>query len=254
MKSFAKLSQLSLVAAGLLFSSVNAKPAESGESAKPDPQIAKVKQSLAKLSIFANSISQSPIDGYYQVFTDRGLFYVSKDGNKLLQGKLYGIEDGVTDLTEQAYAKVRKAAIVDIADSALVYPAKDEKYAISVFTDITCGYCRKMHSEIEQFNEMGITVKYYAYPRGGLNSQSSHDLDVIWCNKDPEAAMTLAKRTREVSGEACDASPVTEHFKLGSSMGVSSTPALILEDGALVPGYKPPADLLAFLQSRQPAQ
>lgn len=246
MKSLVKLSQLSIVAAGLMFGAAVAEPVKTEVQGE---QIKKILQ--LQLNINANTVSKSPVEGFYQVFTDRGLLYVSTDGKQLLHGKLYSIENGVSDLTEQAYTGLRLQAIAEFEDSAIVYKAKEEKYQVSVFTDITCGYCRKMHSEIQQFNDLGITIKYYAYPRGGLNSKTSRDLDVIWCDKDPEAAMTEAKRTGKVNGKACATSPVSKHFTMGSSFGVGSTPALVFDDGTLIPGYKPPKDLLAYLQSRE---
>lgn len=253
MKSLVKPTQMLIkgVLLGMFcVGSVSAQTPKPDTESKTQAQI--IKEKLKKqLNINADSVSLSPVDGFYQVFTERGLLYVSSDAKQLLHGKVYSLDGGVSDLTESAYTSIRQKAMTDYDNTALVYPAKDEKYQVSVFTDITCGYCRKMHSEIEQYNALGITVKYYAYPRGGLNSKSSRDLDVIWCDKDPEAAMTAAKQTGRVSGQGCVASPVTEHFKIGSSFGVGSTPALVFEDGSLIPGYKPPKDLLALLQSKK---
>lgn len=246
MKSLIKLSSFSLVAAGLAFATMAVEPV------KPATEVELLKKTMSEqLNMTVNTIEASDVSGFYHVFTNQGLFYVSTDGKQLIHGKVYNIDGQVTNLTEQAYTGIRQKSMAEYADSAIVYPAKDEKYQVSVFTDITCGYCRKMHSEIEQFNDMGITVKYYAYPRGGLNSKSSQDLDVIWCDKDPEAAMTAAKQSGRVSGKGCATSPVTSHYKLGASFGVGSTPALVFEDGTLIPGYKPPAQLLAVLKSKE---
>jgi thiol:disulfide interchange protein DsbC len=245
MKSVTKLLQYCVIAAGLCAGTVSAGPTFA------QGQLEKIKQQLRQqLNINVSRISPSPVHGFYEVFSERGLLYVSTDGKQLIHGKVYDIDGSVTDLTEEAYSGVRQQALAEHDESALVYPAKDEKYQVSVFTDITCGYCRKMHSEIKQFNDLGITVKYYAYPRGGLNSKSSRDLDVIWCDKDPEAAMTAAKSSGRVNGQSCATSPVTNHYQMGASFGVSSTPALVFEDGSLMPGYKPPAQLLALLQSK----
>jgi thiol:disulfide interchange protein DsbC len=244
MKPVTQSARLLAIAGFLLIGTVSAQPAQ------PNTDLAQIKANLQeKLSITVNDMSEAPIDGYYQVFTDRGLFYVSKDGKQLVHGKVYDIEKGVSDLTEVAYTGMRQKAMIDIKDSGLLFAAKDEKYQVSVFTDITCGYCRKMHAQIKEYNDMGITVRYYAYPRGGLNSKSSTDLSAIWCTKEPEAALTAAKVSGKVTGAACVTSPVASHYKLGVSFGVNSTPSIVFEDGTLTPGYVPPANLLATLQA-----
>jgi len=115
-----------------------------------------------------------------------------------------------------------------------------------VFTDIDCGYCRKLHGEIDQFNAKGITVRYLAFPRSGIGAPSYNKAVSVWCDKDPQAAMTRAKNGETLPKADCD-NPVKEQYELGQLIGVQGTPAIIMEDGALLPGYVPAAKLAAAL-------
>ena len=124
------------------------------------PEVEAVKAKLSQtLGFKVASIKPSPMNGVIEVLTDQGLFYASADGNFLLHGKMYGLGDNVTNLTEASLAQVRVEGMVKFSDAMIVYPAKNEKHVVTVFTDITCGYCRKMHEQIDDYNDKGITVR-----------------------------------------------------------------------------------------------
>jgi thiol:disulfide interchange protein DsbC len=200
-----------------------------------------------KLNFKVSSVSDSAIPGLFEVVTDQGIFYVNADASKLIQGSLYQINDnGVTDLTEQAMGKVRQHAIQEFSGDMINYPAENEKYSITVFTDINCGYCRKLHSEVAELNQLGISVKYLAFPRGGLNSKTYQDMESIWCAEDSAQAMNNAKRGGKIIPEVCT-NTVAQQYELGRRLGVTGTPAIVLENGKMQPGYVPAAKLLNML-------
>lgn len=201
-------------------------------------------------------IQASVVPGFADVFTDQGMFYVSNDGQFFIAGKVYQqIEGkGLIDAGDHHLSKMRLDGVKKFENDMIVYPAKDEKYVVNVFTDITCGYCRKLHAEMAQYNELGITVRYLAYPRygkvgrDGKLTDAFKDLRSIWCSDTPESALTKAKSGGTVPYRVCDA-PVEEQLSFGRQIGVNGTPAIILEDGSLIPGYKPPKDLLTALEN-----
>ena len=202
-----------------------------------------------KLNFKVASVSDSVIPGLFEVTTDQGIFYVNADVSNLIQGSLYQVDDnGVTDLTEQAMGKVRQQAIQAFASDTINYPAENEKYSITVFTDINCGYCRKLHNEVAQLNKLGISVKYLAFPRGGLNSTTYQDMVSIWCAEDRVQAMNNAKRGGKVVPESCT-NTVAQQYELGRRLGVTGTPAIVFENGQMQPGYVPAAQLLSILAS-----
>jgi thiol:disulfide interchange protein DsbC len=195
------------------------------------------------------------MEGLLELVTNQGLFYSSVDGQFLVQGKLYGIAgDTVVDHTEFSLGKMRIDGLGQFEQDMIVYPAKNEKYVITVFTDITCGYCRQMHEKMDEYNAKGITVKYMAYPRAGVKDQQSQftqgfkDLRSIWCHEDPNMALTKAKAGSSIALRICD-KRIAEEFNFGRQIGVNSTPAIILPNGMLMPGYRKPDDLLNILQS-----
>ncbi|GHE87000.1 bifunctional protein-disulfide isomerase/oxidoreductase DsbC [Thalassotalea profundi] len=197
------------------------------------------------------SIKPSPMVGLVEVIADHRVFYSSLDGNFLVDGKLYDI-NARNDITEETLKKVRLEGVKSFAGDMIVYKAKNEKHVINVFTDITCGYCRKMHEQMDDYNDKGITVRYLAYPRYGVRdqmgqySQGFKDLQSIWCHEDPQSALTKAKQGSPVAQRICD-KPVEAEFDFGRKIGVNGTPAIILENGLMVPGYKDPNSLINIL-------
>ncbi|WP_394391681.1 bifunctional protein-disulfide isomerase/oxidoreductase DsbC [Shewanella woodyi] len=208
-----------------------------------------LKEKLADtLSVKVHSLEESPISGLYEALTDRGVLYISKDGSKLFHGNLYDLDKGMKNLTEAAMAGPRIEMMKPLEDNMLVYKAKNEKHVVTVFTDTTCGYCRKLHNEMQEYNDLGITIRYLAFPRRGIPSANADEMESIWCAADPLQAMTDAKGGKSVKQEKCDAK-IAEQYNLGQSFGVNGTPAIVLEDGSMIPGYQPPAALLKVLEA-----
>ena len=195
-------------------------------------------------------IQPSPIAGLLQVLTDRGVLYITEDGSKLVHGNVYDMNDRMNNLTEAALAAPRLEMLKPFEQDMLVYKAKNEKYVVTVFTDVDCGYCRKLHNQMDEYNDLGITIRYLAYPRAGIPSANADEMQAVWCAKDPLQAMTDAKSGGNVKAASCDID-IAKQYRLGGSFGINGTPALILEDGSMIPGYQPPADLLRTLESRK---
>lgn len=216
--------------------------------AATDPNQAVIEKSLGNLGAEVVDVTKSPIDGIYEVMTNRGLLYTSADGRYVFQGKVFDISDGVVDMSEKRMAKMRKDRLGAFEDSMIVFPAKNEKHQITVFTDVDCGYCRKLHASIDEYNDLGITVRYMAFPRGGKRSPVWNEMQSVWCSKDPLKAMTEAKGGAQLSELQCE-NKVAEHYQLGVEFGVTGTPALVLDDGNMIPGYQPPENLIKILNA-----
>lgn len=207
-----------------------------------------IKERLAKaFNGQPDAIADSPLDGLYEAVYGSKVFYVSTDGKHLISGELYDLAT-LDNLTEQRRAGGRMKVINDIPESSMiVYKAEDEKHVLNVFTDIDCVYCRKLHQDMAQINALGITVRYLAFPRAGMNSPSYDKAVSVWCAKDRNKALDDAKGSGQIVPLKCDA-PVQQHMALGEQLGISGTPGLILEDGRLQPGYAPPNQLLSLFK------
>ena len=196
------------------------------------------------------SIQPSPIDGVSEVQLGSRLFYISNDGRYLLQGNLIDVKTRV-DLSEERRKQIRTTAIDGLGvDNMIVFPAKTAKHEITVFTDIDCTYCRKLHNEIDQYNARGITVRYVMFPRSGINTPSYYKAVAVWCEDDHQDALTRAKAGEELSGSKDCNNPVGEHLKLGETMGLRGTPAIVLADGEMLPGYVSADKLAVALDSK----
>jgi thiol:disulfide interchange protein DsbC len=218
-------------------------------AAEPDSHTA-IKQSLAKVlpGVTPDTIKPSPMQGVSEVLVGPRLFYISDDGRYLLQGSLIDLETR-KDISEERRKGIRLDAINKVgSDNMIVFPAEKERHTITVFTDIDCGYCRKLHKEIDQFNAEGITVRYLMFPRSGINTPSYDKAVSVWCADDRRAALTLAKAGEDIAARKCD-NPVQDQYELGSMLGVTGTPALILDNGELLPGYVPAKRLAQALDS-----
>ncbi len=211
--------------------------------------IEKYKSALSKITasnVKIISVDDTPLKGIKEVLVDGGrgseILYLSEDGKYIVNGTLFDIENRI-DLTDQKKSVLRKDLLAGMGDSQRInfYPEKME-YHVTVFTDIDCGYCRKLHAEMQQYNDLGIGVSYLFFPRAGLKSGSYDKAVNVWCAADQQEAMTLAKAGETVEPKSCD-NPITEHYNAGLSAGVSGTPALVLDNGTMMPGYLPPAQL-----------
>lgn len=189
-------------------------------------------------------ISKTPIEGLYQIQVGMAVAYMSKDGEFLLSGNLVEL-DTRENWTERAKSATRKIMMADVpVDSMIIFPAKGkEKHFMTVFSDIDCGYCIKLHKEVPALNKAGITVRYLSYPRAGFGSPSYDKAVAVWCAKDRRAAMNKAKKGEKVKAESC-VNPVKDHLVLARRFDVSGTPTIVLDNGEMLPGYVPAKEII----------
>src|SRR5690625_383339 len=148
------------------------------------------------------------------------------------------------DFIFQAEDGIRDGHVTGVQTCALpiLFGNDDADYELMVFTDVDCGYCRRLHQQIEEYTEAGIRVKYMAFPRAGVGSETYDKMVSIWCADDPQRAMTIAKSGQQPAPARCD-NPVEEQYRLGKQLGVTGTPSLITPNGEMIPGYVPPQQL-----------
>ncbi len=211
----------------------------------PEQAIRNTLQTL-KLDVPVESVAASPLNGLYEVKLKGGrVLYASPDGQFVMQGYLYQLKDGQpVNLTEKAEREAIAKTINAIPQAeTVVFPAVGEtKSHITVFTDTTCPYCQKLHAEVPELNKMGVEVRYVAFPRQGLDSPGDQQLQAVWCSKDRKGSLQKLMSNKDVEAPKC-ANPVSKQFALGQSIGVSGTPAIVLADGQVIPGYQPAAQV-----------
>lgn len=217
-----------------------------GNAVADDAALAEVRVKVSAMfeSIRPEDVNKSPIDGWYTIQQGSIVAYVSADGRYLLQGDLIDLEQQV-NLTEQSRNGARRDLIATVSDdNAIVFSPAEIKHSVTVFTDIDCTYCRKLHNQIDEYLEEGIQVRYLLYPRNGPASKSWSTSEDVWCAKDRNKALTAAKQDRGFETSDCDdVAAISDHYRLGRDVGLSGTPAIVLEDGSLIAGYLTPAQL-----------
>jgi thiol:disulfide interchange protein DsbC len=195
----------------------------------------------------AVDIEPTPVDGLYEVRIGAQVSYITGDGRYLIQGDVYDVETD-ENLTEKRRTSVRLDSIEAIGESnMIVFEPEDVKHTITVFTDIDCGYCRKLHREIEGYNALGIKVRYLFFPRSGPETDSWYKAESVWCSSDRNNALTQAKAGANVEARECELTPVAQHYMLGKSFGIRGTPAIIADTGEMIGGYVSPQELLEYL-------
>jgi len=192
------------------------------------------------------------VDGVYQTRFGNKFAYLIEGGRYIFIGDMIDLKTA-RNLTESSRRELVVEAFADFgAEKQIVYPAANEELAVlNVFTDTSCGYCQKLHQEVEYLQEAGISVHYYAYPRGGNRGPGYSDLRKVWCADDQQEAMSIAKGVKGgnlAADEDCDAAQyVDDGYILGNQIGVTGTPALFASDGTKFNGYVPYQQLIPQL-------
>lgn len=203
-----------------------------------------ITSNIAKLlpSVEFSSVTETPVKGLYEVVAGSQILYVSEDGRYLVQGPMIDLVER-EDLTEPRRVTMRQEAMKEIgADETVDFGPEDPNYTVTVFTDITCGYCRKLHQQIDEYAKEGIRVRYAFYPRAGAGSDAYKEAIAVWCSDDRQQALTDAKAGKKIDEKTCD-NPVDEHIAVANKLGIRGTPAILFEDGTMLPGYVPPKRL-----------
>ena len=224
--------------------------AHAQQAPTPEQQI-RGKLAQARPDFKIETVQPSVVDGIYEVQIINGpLVYFSEDGDFFFLGDLFSVGiSGLVNLSEQRRDLDRKELIAAVdAGDMIVFPAEGgRKASVTVFTDVDCFYCQKLHQEVPAMNKAGIEVRYLAYPRSGIGGESYRKIASAWCAEDPNTAITRLKNRQEIDENVCAGNPVAEQFVLGQQAGVRGTPALVLESGEMVPGYLSADDLVTRL-------
>jgi thiol:disulfide interchange protein DsbC len=211
----------------------------------PSAELEQVRAKVAEAfeEIEPGHVHPSPVDGWFTIRKGAIVAYISGDGRYLLQGDLIDLDEEI-NLSELTRNEARLEMLDELPDDkVIVFSPENPKFSVSVFTDIDCTYCRRFHSQIQEYLAQGIEVRYLLYPRSGPGTSSWKKAEEVWCAGDRNQALTLAKLERKFETQSCDASILETHYALGQDIGLRGTPALVLEDGTLVSGYLPPLQL-----------
>jgi len=253
---------LVLLALCTVAGAITAQPTPSGPAAPQAPASAPAQpaqsggdlraQIASRIGARAEELRPSPIPGVYELTRGSDIAYVTADGKYAFTGDLIEL-DSNNNLTEAHRRDLRAKAIANFPESEmLVFGPKDPKYTVTVFTDVDCPYCRKLHSQIAEYNRLGVRVRYLLYPRTGPNTPSWTKAEQVWCSPDRNEALTRAKLGEELKTKVCTDNPVAHSFALGKDFALEGTPAIVMTSGELLPGYLPPDALVQHLREAHP--
>ena len=215
-------------------------------TAMADDEAVKAKFESLVPGMKIDSVAKLADTNFYEAVIGGEILYFSEDGQYAIQGDVIDLKTRL-NLTESKRNQIKKQALAELnEDDMIVYEPKKVEHTLTVFTDIDCGYCRKLHQQMAEYNDLGIRIRYMAFPRSGPGSESYNKAVSVWCSKDKQQALTDSKMGLDIAQVSCE-NPVAKHFEVGRKMGVTGTPALFLENGELLPGYVPPKELKKIL-------
>ena len=203
------------------------------------------------LGMEVDTVETSVIPGLYEVqFLNGPMVHSTAKGDFFIVGDVFSVGvTGFTNLTEQRRDLERLELLADVKEEDMIVfsPEGETRGHITVFTDVSCFYCQKLHKEVPELNKRGVEVRYLAYPRSGVNSAGYKQLVTAWCAADPQNTLTLLKAQKSVDEKLCADNPVAAQYQLGQQLGVRGTPALITEKGTMIPGYQSADDLMVSM-------
>ncbi len=205
-----------------------------------------IKALSALFGVTEQDISTTAFNGMYEIILrEPGLdvIYVSADGRYLSRGEVIDLRTNINLTQSRLFSLTKEIMSTTTDDEKIIYKADDEKYVINVFTDVDCPYCRKLHENVPELNKMGVTIKYLAFPRSGVNTESYYRSVAVWCADNPKQAMDRGMSNKDNPLVSCK-NPVIDHLILAKKLNVTGTPFIFFENGDHIPGYVKPKDLL----------
>ncbi len=203
-----------------------------------------IKAQLDNLGITDYTIIDSPLPNFKFINSPQGIIQISDDGRFVIEGQVLEIKGkDVVNIT----TKPLMTELNNLKNEMIVYPARNEKYVVTVFTDISCGYCKLLHSQIKDYNDLGITIRYLAYPRAGIASRTASKMESIWQAKDRNYALDQAKLGNSPK-KLMKPTMIKKHYKLGQKFGIGGTPNMVTSKGDIIGGYVEPKVLLRMLK------
>jgi thiol:disulfide interchange protein DsbC len=237
-----------LLLCALLSLAACAQGAAAPEKPATDPRVA---LAAAIPGAKPEELRATPVAGIYELTHGADISYVSADGKFVFAGDLYQVSKSgdFPNLSEGRRRELRLKELATVPESQMMVfgPAK-AAHTITVFTDIDCPWCQRMHAQVAEYNKLGIRVRYLFYPRSGPDTESWAKADAVWCATDRNAALTRAKSGEMLAPTPCPNSPVARSYQLGQAIGVTGTPGVVLDSGELVPGYLSPPQMLAHIK------
>ena len=229
--------------------------ASSNQAADHQAAEDQLRESLLQLApdMEITAIAESVMPGVYEVVSGAQIFYLTPDGRYMLEGSIIDLQNRV-DISEQRRGTLQMSVIEQIPEDQMVVFNNDAGNAdrsITVFTDSDCGYCQKLHREIDAITDANIRVRYILFPRAGIDSPSSHELQSVWCADNQQAAMTIAKSGGRVPSATCE-NPIETHMAVARQVGLRGTPLIYLDNGTKIPGYQPAAQLIQQIKESEP--
>jgi len=218
----------------------------------PEQQL---REALAEMApdLPITSIQESLLPGIYELISGAQLYYLSPNGRFMLEGSIIDLQEQV-NVSDQRRGMLQLALIETVPEEQMVVfnnESKDADRWITVFTDTDCGFCQKLHREIDEITAADIRVRYLAFPRAGMDSASARELESVWCADDPEEAMTAAKTGGTVSPATCE-NPIQAHVDLARQVELRGTPLIYLDNGTKIPGYRPASELIRMISESEP--
>lgn len=219
---------------------------EKTKKAFSDLENQKIKEQLDKMGVSKDiyQIKPTKIDGLKEIAIGQNRMYMDEKVSTVIIGEMYQVNgngDLINVRQQELFSKIK-----DFKDSMILYKAPEEKYVVTAFIDSTCHYCIKLHQEMKEYNDKGITFQFLAYPREGLESRTARLMEAAFTSENPSESLSLLEKRKFNAEKPVDV--VKKHYEFGQDYGLTGTPMLILPNGEIVAGYLKSDQLLKALK------
>ena len=203
-----------------------------------------------KLGVKVEGVQAGPLGLYevrYKSANGMRIVYTDASATHIIVGKIYEAASE-RDLTEERMRKLNAVKFESLPlDQAVKIQRGNGKRVVAMFSDPHCPYCKTFEQTLQQVDD--ITIYVFMFPV--IHPELADHSKSVWCSSDrAKAWLDVALRGKPPTAPSTCANPVEKNLELGRSIGVNSTPTLILASGERVSGALSKGDLNDVLDAK----
>jgi thiol:disulfide interchange protein DsbC len=174
------------------------------------------------------------------------IVYTDANATHIFLGKIYDAQND-RDLTEERLRKLNAIKFEQLPlEQAVKIQRGNGKRVLAMFSDPYCPACKQFEQTLQQVDDITVYVFMFPVIRPELAEQSK----AVWCSPDrAKAWLDVALRGKAPTAKASCTTPLEKNLELGRSLGVNSTPTLVLANGERVTGALSKSDLTDILDA-----
>ncbi|WP_371765559.1 DsbC family protein [Massilia sp.] len=200
----------------------------------------------AKYSQTKDAVVKKAFGNFYSVVHGNDVVYINEDLTILINGDVVDLKANRSLTSALREANRPKFDPTDLRESDAIKMGSGPR-RIFVFSDPDCPFCRQLQAELGKLQNVSVYV--LPLPLTGLHPNAATVAESIWCAADRSTAWNgYLLRGLKPADKACS-NPLERNAALAAKYRVLGTPAIVFEDGSVIPGAVSAASIEARLAS-----